>query len=81
MKIRSRRFDGRCSKHKRYNPAIDGPLAVSTQCARCQLLWEIWETSLKINELIRRFDPKHDDLRRPAKEQAIGTDPRQMSLI
>ena len=81
MKIRSRKFDGRCGKHKSYNPAVDGPPAASNECARCQLLWDIWEASLKINQLIRRFDPKHDDLRKPGKEQAMGADPRQMSLI
>jgi hypothetical protein len=44
------------------------------------LLYEIWETSLKLNQLIRRFDPAYDDLERPAKP-APAIDPRQLSLI
>ena len=50
-------------------------------CPRCQLLFEIWETSLKLNQLIRKFDPSHDDLRKPTGPQPPKADPRQMSLI
>jgi hypothetical protein len=82
LKIRSRKFDGRCAKHKRFNPAIDGRGAIRGACPRCHLLFDIWETSLKLNQLIRKFDPLHDDLRRPAAAKAApAPDPRQMSLI
>ena len=79
MKIRSRKFDGRCAKHKRYNPATEGRGAIRGACPRCTLLFDIWETSLKLNQMIRRFDPSHDDLERP--KAAPAPDPRQMSLI
>jgi hypothetical protein len=78
VKIRSRKFEGRCAKHKRYNPAVDDRNGIRSGCARCNLLCDIWETSLKLNQLIRRFDPGHDDLERPA---GPVVDPRQMSLI
>jgi len=81
VKIRSRKFDGRCSKHKRYNPAVDGPGAIRGGCPRCLLLCEIWETSLRLNQLIRRFDPSHDDVERPKPPQTAAADPRQLSLI
>ncbi len=82
MKIRARKFDGRCARHKRYNPAVDGPGAIRGGCARCALLFEIWETSLKLNQLIRRFDPGYDDLKRPVPRKEIPEpDPRQLSLI
>lgn len=80
MKIRSRRFDGRCSRHKRYNPAVDGPGAIKGGCPRCTLLFEIWEASLRLNKLIRKFDPSHDDLTKLG-DPVIQHDPRQMSLI
>lgn len=48
---------------------------------RCNLLFEIWEASLNLNKLIRKFDPSHDDLKRPAAPKPTGVDPRQMSLI
>ena len=81
MKIRARKFDGRCSRHKRYNPAVDGRGAIKGGCPRCNLLFEIWEASLKLNQLIRRFDPNHDDVRKPAEANTSEPDPRQMSLI
>jgi hypothetical protein len=80
MKIRSRKFDGRCAKHKAYNPAVDGRGGVRGGCNRCSLLADIWEASLNLNQLIRRFDPNHDDLKRPAPP-VPQHDPRQMSLI
>lgn len=80
MKIRSRKFNGRCGKHKTYNPAIDGPGGIRGACSRCQLLCEIWEASLHLNQLIRRFDPSHDDLQ-PVRDRGAQPDPRQMSLM
>jgi hypothetical protein len=80
LKIRSRKFEGRCSRHKRYNPAIDGMQAIRGGCPRCMLLFEIWEASLQLNRLIRRFDPNHDDLQKPEVVIPV-TDPRQLSLI
>lgn len=44
------------------------------------LLFEIWESSLKLNQLIRKFDPSHDDLARPEVPKTFQ-DPRQLSLI
>jgi hypothetical protein len=80
LKIRSRKFDGRCARHRRYNPAVDGRGGVKGGCARCELLFEIWEASLKLNQLIRRFDPGYDDLVRPKEPKPLH-DPRQLSLI
>jgi hypothetical protein len=79
VKIRSRKFDGRCSKHKRYNPAVDGLGGIRGGCPRCGLLFEIWEASLQLNKLIRKFDPSHDDVQ--PVSAAADSDPRQMSLI
>jgi hypothetical protein len=42
-------------------------------------MFEIWEASLHLNQLIRRFDPNHDDLKR--RVEKVPADPRQMSLI
>jgi hypothetical protein len=80
LKIRSRKFAGNCGRHKGYNPAVDGAGGIRGGCARCGLLLEIWETSLRLNQLIRKFDPAHDDLERP-KAPAPSGDPRQLSLI
>jgi hypothetical protein len=80
LKIRTRRFSGRCARHKSYNPAVDGRGGIRGNCARCSLLADIWETAMKLNGLIRKFDPSHDDVQAPKKpEPAI--DSRQLSLI
>ena len=82
MKIRSRKFDGRCGRHKRYNPAVDGQAGIKGGCPRCLLLFDIWETSLKLNQAIRRFNPNHDDLQVPPEAKPVPEpDPRQMSLL
>ncbi len=80
MKIRARKFDGRCARHKTYHPPVDGEGAIRGGCARCTLLFEIWEASLHLNALIRRFDPHYDDLKQRAEPVPL-IDPRQMSLI
>jgi hypothetical protein len=81
LKIRSRKFEGRCSRHKRYNPAVDGQGGIRGACPRCSLLFDIWQASLKLNQLIRRFDPNLDDLERPRPPEPPAHDPRQLSLI
>jgi hypothetical protein len=81
LKIRSRKFDGRCAKHKQFNPPVDGPGAIRGGCKRCDLLYQIWEASLNLNRLIRKFDPNLDDLERPPGPKPPAHDPRQMSLI
>ena len=81
MKVRSRKFEGRCARHKRYNPAVDGRGGIHGACARCALLCDIWESSIKLNQLIRKFDPNCDDTKRPTEPQRAAADPRQMSLI
>lgn len=81
MKIRSRKFEGRCARHKRFNPAVDGRGGVKGACARCSLLTDIWEASLQLNQLIRKFDPNHDDVQKRVERPQPVTDPRQLSLI
>ena len=80
MKIRSRKFDGRCARHKGYNPAVDGAGGIRGGCKRCALLAEIWETSLRLNQLIRKFDPNYDDLKKAIPKETLP-DPRQLTLI
>jgi len=45
------------------------------------LLCDIWEASLKLNQLIREFDRGHDDLKRPPAPKVPQHDPRRLSLI
>ena len=36
---------------------------------------------MKLNQLIRKFDPNFDDLKKPLAAKTPVYDPRQMSLI
>lgn len=82
LRVRTRNFTGRCARHKRFNPAVDGRGGIKGACPRCTLLADIYETGLKLNALIRRFDPGFDDLQRPpAPKPAVEIDERQMSLL
>jgi len=60
---------------------VDGRSGIAGACVRCTLLCDIWESSMHLNQLIRRFDPNHDDCKRPAEPRHFEPDPRQMSLI
>jgi hypothetical protein len=80
LKIRTRRFEGRCARHKRYNPATDGRGGIRGGCQRCGLLADIYETALRLNALIRRYDPSHDDLQKPAAREP-ERDPRQLTFL
>ena len=43
---------------------------------------DIYEAAMKLNSLIRKFDPNHDDAHPVKKAKPQPTvDPRQMSLI
>jgi hypothetical protein len=81
LRIRTRRFAGRCARHKRYNPAVDGRGGIKGGCVRCALLADIYEVSISLNSLIRRFDPKHDDVQRPPRVEEVWDDPRQLSFL
>lgn len=77
LRFRTRRFSGRCSKHKRYNPVSDGLGAIKGGCPRCQLLAEIWEAQRRLTTLIHRFDGTEA----PVEPVAPAADPRQLSLL
>ena len=81
MKIHSRKFEGHCARHIRYNPAVDGRNGIKGGCLRCNLLADIWETALRLNGLIRRFDPAHDESGRPPLDSPVVDDSRQLSLL
>ena len=61
---------------------MDGRGGIRGNCTRCNLLMDIYEVAMKLNGLIRKFDPNHDDAH-PVKKVKIkpAADPRQMSLI
>jgi hypothetical protein len=59
---------------------VDGREGVKGECPRCGQLAEIYETALKLNALIREFDPRFDDLRRRKGAKPHSED-TQMNLL
>ena len=77
LKIGSIRWKGRCHKHPRYNPEVDGIGGIRGGCKRCELLLDIHKHHTSLVRLIREFGTRPDP---PAK----SSDPdagRQLSLL
>jgi hypothetical protein len=77
VKVGSVRWRGRCSKHPRYDPKIDGLGGIRGGCRRCEMLLDIWSAHAKLIRLIREFGTREDTTIPPP---ASNTD-RQMSLF
>jgi hypothetical protein len=76
LKIGSIHWKGKCSKHPRYDPKIDGLGGVRGGCKRCELLLEIYNEHAKLVRLIRTFGAGRED--RKPDEPAAGV---QLSLL
>lgn len=59
---------------------MEGREGIKSDCPRCRLLAEILDTAIKLNGLIREFDPRFDDAgkRRSVRPPA---DDLQLSLL
>lgn len=81
LKLGTIRFQSRCDRHPMYNP-VDGQAAIRGGCQRCNLLLDIYETHLRLVELIRktRNDAVAGAKRAAAAEGAI-INPRQGALF
>jgi hypothetical protein len=78
LKIGSVRWKGRCSRHRTYNPAIDGLGGIRGGCRRCELLLDIYTQHMKLVALIREFGTRDEP--KPDAEQSELRG-RQMSLL
>jgi hypothetical protein len=77
VRVGSVRWQGRCAKHPRYNPAIDGPGGIRGGCRRCELLLEIWTQHSKLVRLMREFGTREHVKPKPENDYVE----RQMSLL
>lgn len=78
IKIGSIRWKGRCHKHPRYNPEIDGLGGIRGGCQRCEMLLEISATHGKLVRLMREFGSRADT---KGKAAINGDTDRQLSLL
>jgi hypothetical protein len=77
VKIGSVKWQGRCAKHPRYDPEVDGAGGIRGGCVRCDQLLEIWTHHSKLVRLIREFGTR--DHARPKIDRDLAE--RQMSLL
>jgi hypothetical protein len=76
LKIGAVRWQGRCSKHPRYNPRIDGLGGIKGGCRRCELLLEIHTCHGRLVRLLREFGARPEMQGKRDEEQD-----RQMRLL
>jgi hypothetical protein len=77
LRIGAVQWKGRCSKHPRYNPAIDGLGGIRGGCRRCEMLLDIYTHHASLVRLVREFGT-----RAMAGTNATAPDEtRQMSLL
>ena len=75
LKIGAVRWRGKCVKHPRFDPAMDGPGGIVANCQRCNDLVVIHELHQKALRLMRTFRPVED------KKIAPKADDKQMGLF
>ena len=76
LKIGSVKWRGKCTKHPRFDPAIDGPGAIRGNCQKCSDLMVIHDLHQKTLRLMRTFRPLEE--KKPEQEPV---DDRQMGLF
>jgi len=57
LKLGTLRWKGRCARHPRYDPALDGEGGVRGGCTRCLRLLEIHEHHARLIAMMRSFGP------------------------
>jgi hypothetical protein len=77
LKIGVVRWKGRCSKHPRYDPEIDGMSGIRGGCRRCEMLLEIYTHHSSLVRLLREFGSRAETR---LSRDASAAD-RQMSLL
>jgi hypothetical protein len=58
LKIGSVRWRGKCSRHPRFDPYMDGRGAIRSGCEKCKALADIHELHGKMVTLMRTFAPQ-----------------------
>ncbi len=65
LKIGSIRWRGKCPRHPRFDPYLDGRAAIRGGCEKCTALADIHNHHVQMLALMRRFAPPNETKRRP----------------
>jgi len=77
LKLGTLRWKGRCGRHPRYDPAVDGEGGIRGGCRRCMDLLEIHQQHKQLINLLRSFGP----MRERAGKTELAGDRRQRGLF
>lgn len=77
LNIGAVRWKGRCSRHPRYNPDLDGEAGIVGGCERCAMLLDIYNHHSRLVRAIREFGSRGEARGKFADEMRE----RQMSLL
>ncbi len=67
LKIGSVRWRGKCPRHPRFDPYMDGRGAIRGSCEKCTALCDIHSHHVQMLALMRGFPPPQSARRRPVK--------------
>jgi hypothetical protein len=67
LKIGAVRWRGKCSRHPRFDPYLDGRGAIKAGCEKCSALCDIHTHHIQMLALMRGFSPPHKPKRRLEK--------------
>ncbi|HYA18126.1 MAG TPA: hypothetical protein VEF06_11700 [Bryobacteraceae bacterium] len=76
LKIGSVRWRGKCPRHPRFDPYIDGPGAIRGGCEKCTLLLEIHNRHVEMVAMMRKFTPPQ-----PPRRKSTNAASRQQNLF
>jgi hypothetical protein len=65
LKIGSVRWRGKCPRHPRFDPYMDGRGAIRGNCEKCTALADIYNHHVQMLALMRGFTPPQQPKRRP----------------
>jgi hypothetical protein len=68
LKIGSVRWRGKCPRHPKFDPYMDGRGAIRGGCEKCAALADIHNYHVQMLALMRGFSPPQKGRRRPEKK-------------
>jgi len=73
LKIGSVRWRGKCPRHPRYDPYLDGRAAIRGGCEKCTALADIHQIHMQMIALMRTFAPPQKPKRTLATDADLQT--------
>ncbi|HEX4275450.1 MAG TPA: hypothetical protein VHZ74_08860 [Bryobacteraceae bacterium] len=71
LKIGSVRWRGKCPRHPRFDPYMDGPGVIRGGCEKCTALADIYSYHVRMIALMRTFAPPQKSKRSTAKTEDL----------